>query len=391
MKYIDSALKTIYQAISEDGILASSIPIDNYARVWSRDAVMTGIVGVLLEDKTIIDGLKSSLITLGNQQSSYGQIPSNVYFDKEKEAFQVSFGTLSGRVDATTWWIIGACIYGKLDTHFADTYKHKVYAALNILNAWEMNNRGLIDTPMGGNWADEYLTFGYTLYDNVLRYWSLKLVASLYKDSEIEEKSHKIKEIIEANFNVNSASTLQFHKKAYEQIKNNSYDYWMSSFSASGYNTKWDMAGNSLALLLGLNDSERIVAFLEKLGVENGHNMFPVFYPIIKETDSEWNLLVQNHNYHFKNKPYHFHNGGAWPIFLGWLSLALHLNGANNYAKKILENYELLMTQNEENMFREYWDTENLKPHGTNSLCFSAAGYLMMKEYNYNNIKNKLF
>ncbi|MBK7466490.1 MAG: hypothetical protein IPJ43_06555 [Saprospiraceae bacterium] len=60
-----------------------------------------------------------------------------------------------------------------LDQYF-ELLKPAIYKCLNVLEIWEYNSRGLIYTPLGGNWADEYPTSGYTLYDNVLRYWALR-------------------------------------------------------------------------------------------------------------------------------------------------------------------------------------------------------------------------
>lgn len=103
--FTQKALQVIEQSISEQGILASCERKDNYARVWARDSMMTGITGILINNRTITDGLKKSIQTLVKHQAENGQIPSNV--DGEK----VSYGTLAGRTDATVWWIIGACEY----------------------------------------------------------------------------------------------------------------------------------------------------------------------------------------------------------------------------------------------------------------------------------------
>ena len=79
--YTEKALQTIYQAITPNGILASSIQKDNYAKVWSRDSMMTGIVGLLMQDEKIIAAHQHSVITLAKYQSENGQIPSNVSFN----------------------------------------------------------------------------------------------------------------------------------------------------------------------------------------------------------------------------------------------------------------------------------------------------------------------
>lgn len=80
--FTEKALEVIEKAISGQGILASSEKKDNYARVWSRDSMMTGITGILIKNQTIVDGLERSIKTLADFQAENGQIPSNVYGDK---------------------------------------------------------------------------------------------------------------------------------------------------------------------------------------------------------------------------------------------------------------------------------------------------------------------
>jgi hypothetical protein len=46
---------------------------------------------------------------------------------------------------------------------------------LTSFEAWEFNNKGLLYVPLSGNWADEYITDGYVLYDQLLRVWALKV------------------------------------------------------------------------------------------------------------------------------------------------------------------------------------------------------------------------
>lgn len=366
------AIETIYRSISEQGILASSENRDNYGRVWSRDSIMTGITGIFLEDQIIVNGLEKSIITLANHQAENGQIPSNVYDNK------ASYGTLVGRTDATIWWIVGACEYISYskNTPLKEILKDKIYKALSCLKTWEFNQRGLLYSPLGGNWADEYVTSGYVLYDNVLRFWALKITAEVYEDKELKLLAEKTKELIENNFRKNSSDKVKYHPTAFQKATEKPY-LW-ASLNANGYDERFDLAGNSLAILLGFDlDLEAFNTFLEQLSEEFGHWMLPVFYPVILPNDADWNLLENNYSYNFKNKPYHFHNGGSWPIYLGWLCRGLKKRGYQKTSLKILEQYEDLLEKKGES-FKEYYSTDHLIPSGTDQLCFSASGYLLM-------------
>ncbi|RQO32979.1 hypothetical protein DBR39_23895 [Chryseobacterium sp. KBW03] len=371
--FTQQALQIIQQSISEQGILASSERKDNYARVWSRDSMMTGITGVLIKNKNIVDGLEKSIKTLAEHQAENGQIPSNV--DGEK----ASYGTLVGRTDATIWWIIGACEYIMYsgDENLKETLKEKIDKAFSCLKTWEFNQRGLLYSPLGGNWADEYITSGYVLYDNVLRYWALERAAELYEDESLKSLAETTKKLIENNFRKNSSQATKYHETAYQ--KANEKPYLWASLNANGYDERFDLAGNALAVLLGFDlDLDAFTHFLEKLSLEFGHWMLPVFYPIVFPNSTDWNLLENNYSYDFKNQPYHFHNGGSWPIYLGWLCLGLKKRNYHEISLKIVNQYEKLLTEKGAS-FREYYSTDQLIPSGTNHLCFSASGYLLMK------------
>lgn len=366
------AIDIIRKAITEEGILASAQQRDNYARVWARDSMMAGFAGILVNDEEILTGLEQSILTLAKHQAENGQIPSNVINGK------ASYGTHVGRTDATTWWIVVTCEYiiRCNKTELKKDLEEKISKALSCLKTWEYNQRGLLYSPLGGNWADEYVTSGYTLYDNVLRYWAVKNAAGLYQIEELENQATNIKKLIQDNFYKTESDSLKYHETAYSKTEFKPY-FW-ASLNANGYDVRFDLAGNALAILLDFElDFKAFSEFLEELYTEFGHWMLPVLYPVIYPGDYDWKLLENNYSYSFKNEPHHFHNGGSWPIFLGWLCLALNRKGLAEIPGKILSQYEQLM-QEKGFHFREYYSTDKLLPLGTEQLCFSASGYLMM-------------
>lgn len=368
----EEALEVIRKAVTEEGLLASAQQKDNYARVWARDSMMTGYAGILAGDREILRGLELSILTLAKHQAENGQIPSNVVHGK------ASFGTHVGRTDATTWWVAITCEYLKVSQNpsLKEQLKKPLYTALSCLKTWEYNQRGLLYSPLGGNWADEYVTSGYTLYDNVLRYWALKNVSELYEDEELRMLASETKVLIRENFSKNGSGTAKYHETAYAKALAKPY-FW-AALNANGYDERFDLAGNALALWLGFDlDISDFSDFLTRVSTEFGHWMLPVFYPVIFPGDDDWRLLENNYSYSFKNLPYHFHNGGSWPVFLGWLCLGLKRNDHHGIPEQILKQYETLMTE-KGHPFREYYSTDGLLPLGTDQLCFSASGYLMM-------------
>jgi hypothetical protein len=383
------ATQTIYNSITPHGIVASQQDVGNYARVWSRDSMMTGLCGLLLNDATMIAAHKNSIFTLAKHQGEQGQLPSNVNIQTHRT--EVSYGTLVGRVDATTWWLIGTLSYiiiTKDDATFK-TLESTIAKAFAVLDSWEYNGRGLLYTPLGGNWADEYICDGYTLYDNALRLWALKLMNKVQPSENYIAKQQLVHNLLINNFNVDNTVQERYHFIAYDNMQQQHCPYLPACLNANGYKYKFDMAGNAIALLMGVNTQPNaLLNFLHQLAKEQGNWMLPVFHPIITTQHADWALLTNNYNYVFKNNPHHFHNGGSWPIFLGWLAVALHSIGQDAIPANMLKNYETVLNDMPQLNFKEYISTNQLEPSGTADLCFSAVGYLLLHAVSTNNLQN---
>lgn len=379
----DSAKDILHRSIRPEGILASAHTIDNYHRVWSRDAMMTGLIGLMAGDETIVSGLKHSILTLAKFQHHSGVIPSNVGVDQGQSS--VSYGTLVGRTDATIWWVIGTITLLESDADFRtqnkDILEPRLIKALHTLEVWEFNNRGLIYSPLGGNWADEFVTSGYTLYDNVLYLWSLQLASTYFDTSKIRDKALSLRGILKVNYDntyILNQGEAYYHPTAVERRKTHVKPFFSSALTPAGFDQRWDLAGNALALVMGLYDDPMpLVDFIGALKHQYETNLIPVFAPIIEPHDADWRLLESNFGYHFKNYPYQFHNGGFWPIFGGWLCYGLRMYRFYNLADNLQVAYETALSKSDFK-FYEFHDIRTGEGKGVEGLCFSASGYLLM-------------
>ncbi len=378
---ISSKIASILDQVSvPNGFLATAHSSDNYRRVWARDSAILSIALIVSDQSNYFEHIKKSITSLQKYQSETGAIPSNIP-ENESISQKPSFGSLVGRVDATTWWLIMAMNFIKKtsDTALKNEMEQAVFNALKVLECWEFNNRNLIYTPMGGNWADEYVISGYTLYDNLLRYWSLKLVAEVYEDEKTAEKSELVKATILANFNPESSTNnLTIHPRIHHDFRSNSSAFWPMSFDPSGYQCTWDTAANALLLLLGFPAEKTIEAY-ETIAKNYGHHLVPAFYPVINESDKNWPLLKENYNYSFKNYPNHFHNGGSWPVMFGLLGMGFAFINEQSLTTLIYNEYLIKITENEEINFSEYINPITNQFGGMNDLCFSIAGYLFLE------------
>ncbi len=363
------------------GLYASDLDRDNYKRIWARDAMIAGLAIVLTpkSGNELKDAFRASVLALASQQAANGQIPSNIGIGPDDKP---SYGSLVGRVDATTWWIIGACILGAQDPDIKMQLAAPVAKAIEMLKAWEFNQRGLLYTPLGGNWADEYLVQGYTLYDNCLYLWALRAAAKVYSTVGYMEQAATLERTIVANYlpgGFDQSSII--HPTAYADANQQMPDgpYFWCCFGPQGYDTRWDMAGNALALLLGLHpDPDKLVAFLSSMAKGQGHWLLPVFSPVVEPTDWQWQLLRLNYTHAFKNQPHHFHNGGCWPVFMGMLSLGLAANCVTALSATIESQIiDALNAEVPPYSFHEYWTTDHQQPSGVSPLAYTATGTIL--------------
>lgn len=350
------------EACTPWGIRASLTDRDNYSRIFTRDAVMAGIAGLQIGDEIIIAGLISTVEQLKALQGSQGQIASNFKIESD-EVSKVSFGTLSPKIDSCTWYLIGVAMLINAGHLEKEDYLDSVTATIDLLEGIEYNGKNLMYIPKGGNWADEYIYEGYILYDQLLRAWGLSLLGGIYEQSQWSEKASRI------------IGTVQ------ECHRSGDNPYYHSSTFPGGVFDRFDLPAHSIAGIVMDRDDDYlssaldwvISTFLEKEALP------PVFYPVIDRLDELWSVLYGYHLYRFKNEPHHFHNGGIWWIWLGWLAVALSLRNKEEGLQRLLSvAFDYLEKNKKEFEFHEYISGDELKLLGTSKLCFTATGIIFM-------------
>jgi GH15 family glucan-1,4-alpha-glucosidase len=380
------AIELLRKVSSSEGFLASAQNISNYKRVWARDGVICGLAALASGDENLIATFRKTLETLANNQHYNGTIPSNVMTNEG--IVEVSYGGLAGRVDAVTWFIIGICQYSFYtnDATFVKKYEGNIQKCLQLLEAWEFNNKHLLYVPLSGNWADEYITDGYVLYDQLLRIWALKSYNHFAKDDSITSKIEKITEQLEINFTPNSIGE-KYHERAYKEV--NIQKYMPCSFSPAGYKTQFDAFANSLALFLNIGSKDfqnSILVYSIKLKNEMPLQLLPAFWPPIKESDLDWNLLKNNCKYEFRNYPNEFHNGGSWSMVNGFYGLALLAKAKDSEALQILNAINEANAV-EDFSFYENFNSETKVPNGVPLCAWSAAATVMLYQSINTNFK----
>jgi len=375
------SLALLHRCLSPAGFLASPNDVDNYARVWARDGVIAGLAALASGESDLVAGLERTLDTLARRQGPHSEIPSNVTSD----GTQVSYGHLVGRVDATLWYVIGVCAYIQYDKQAGrEHYRPSVERALFLAGCWEYNNRGLIYTPISGNWADEYVQQGYVLSDQLLYETALQAAGRVFRQQKWQAKARALHQTLEVNYWPRAAladDPLVYHPHAYRrQIEQGERGYWHPAFSPSGYASYFDGLAHALALLTDLGDNDQQAQaeqYIQLLEAQIGSALLPAFWPVIQPGDLGWRELQSNHLYgQMKNMPYRYHNGGLWPVLTGLEVMGLVRHGAWERARHVLTAINAANAKGSENSrweFAEYHHGQTHLPMGTKHLAWSAA------------------
>ncbi len=346
------------------GIHASQASTANYRAIFSRDGVMAGVAGLLLGDPVIMAGLVKTLEGLRDTQGAEGQIASNFEIS-DGHAPKVSFGSLAPRIDGATWYLLGVALAARRGVINPDDFEASVRAAVRVLDALEYNGRHLIYIPTGGNWADEYIYDGYILYDQVLRAWALRLLGVTYEEHRWVDKAGDIATRIDGSF-WPEPRPAPCHPVA--------------SFTPVGARDIFDLAACSLLALSDLAPamSASALDWISASFLDAG-KLPPAFYPVIDKGDPEWGPLSRYHLHGFRNRPHEYHNGGIWPIWLGWLALALGHTGRAEALQILTTLTAAQLTATDSYGFEEYFHGTTGHSLGTPHMAYSATGIVFLE------------
>jgi len=360
----DKALELLHALTGPHGIRASLSTTANYDAVFTRDAAMAGIAGLLVGDDRITAGLVRTVTRLRDLQGPEGQIASNFLVRAEGRP-RVSFGTLAPRIDATTWYLVGIALAARAGVLDPGPFHESARLVVRLLDALEYNGRHLIYVPVGGNWADEYIYDGYILYDQVLRAWALRLSGQTFGEAAWGEKAEQIELAIEDRYWPRGEADRR---------------YPLAAFSPTVARDLFDLAACSLLAVSGTARRLTGIAldWIDERFLSRAE-LPPAFHPVIDEAHPDWPALRRYHLHEFRNRPHEYHNGGIWPIWLGWLALGL----ARADRPAPLARLRMLVGQRvgslETFAFDEYLHGTTGTPGGVTHMAYSATGMVFLE------------
>ncbi len=223
------------------------------------------------------------------------------------------------------------------------------------------------------DWRDEQWVVGYGLYVNTLTYLFLRLYRK-------ENEADTFREL----FNHYDIRSKKLHRMIHEGLAVPGRPYY-ALWSFKMYNNeRFDLLGNSLAILSGLASRQRaldIVAWVEEACTQMradgdlGVDLPPCLFPFILEGDVDWYPRL----YQF-NLPGAYHNGGIWPFICGFYVAALVSAGELDLARrKLAALTELVWSARRDDLsfgFNEWYQAQDGAPQGQDWQTWSAAMYL---------------
>ena len=332
-----------------------------YPEPYTRDLLLS-IFGIAVTgNKILIDSIQTVLETLATNQTAHGHITSLVH-DKENR----------GSSDSTPLFILGVGIFRKI-TGKKEFLQEAVIRAMTWMEYQSPSDRELVAQQPTSDWRDEQWVMGYGLFVNTLVFSYLRL----YGQNERAERMHKLM----SRFTITEGV---IHRHVHEELLVKHKPYYALWFYKVYSSERFDLLGNSMAILSGiasLTRAEEIISWIEgecidmrekgKLAVD----LPPNFFPYIKPEDPDW--LAR---YSIYNNPGEYHNGGIWPFISAFYVAALVAAKKYKLAEKKLVSLTKLITpahyEKVDFGFNEWIKAQDGLPKGQDWQTWSAALYL---------------
>lgn len=332
-----------------------------YPEPYTRD-MMVCLLGVLIsENKKLIASYKKVLETLAKNQTPHGHIPSLVHDPQDR-----------GSSDCTPLFLMGVGLFRKAtgDNSFLE---EAVERSLTWMQYQSPSDRIIVAQHPTSDWRDEQWVFGYGLYVNTIVYTYLKLLERHEDAEKVKDEMGRFAVTAERqNRHVHEGLVLRY--KPY-------YALWSYKVHRS---ERFDLLGNSLAILSGIASSsraKRLVLWIEKEceGLRQNEqlsvDLTPNFFPYVRPGDPDWTLRYKKYS-----QPGEYHNGGVWPFICGFHIAALvAANKLKIAEKKLIALSKLIQLSRKaktEFGFNEWHRAQDGTPQGEDWQSWSAAMYL---------------
>jgi len=332
-----------------------------YPEPYTRDLMICSLGILTVKNKRMLKSLRRVLVTLAENQSSHGHIPSLVHDPQDR-----------GSSDTTPLFLMVVGIYRK-QMEENDFLEDAVHKAMKWMEYQSPANRYLVAQLPTSDWRDEQWVLGYGLFVNTIVYTYLKLFG-------LHERAENIKHAME-RFTVKGDRQ---NRHVHEGLVLRSKPYY-ALWSYKVYRSeRFDLLGNSLAILSGISRpsrADKLIAWIEaeckamRQREELAVDLPPNFFPYIRKGDPDWMARYEKYN-----QPGEYHNGGIWPFVCGFYIAALIAAKKYNLAeKKLFALSKIVQPARKAEVdfgFNEWIRAQDGTPQGQDWQSWSAAMYL---------------
>ena len=332
-----------------------------YPEPYTRDLTISSLGILASGNQRLTSSLRHVLETLARNQSPRGLIPGLVH-DPEDRASS----------DTTPLFLLAVACF-RMATGESSFLETAVQKAMTWMDYQSPSDRIMVGQLPTSDWRDEQWVLGFGLFVNTLVYSYLRLYGE-------HEKANLLRSLM-SKYTITAGVT---HRHVHEGLALRQKPYY-ALWSYKNYSSeRFDLLGNSIAILTGIASSSRanaIISWVERECAamrERGKlvgDLPPNLFPFIRETDPDWRPRYKDYNL-----PGEYHNGGVWPFVCGFYVAALVAAGRQQLATKKLEALARIVRPakraNVSFGFNEWLRAQDGTLRGQDWQTWSAAMYL---------------
>jgi hypothetical protein len=332
-----------------------------YPEPYTRD-LMISALGILASgDEVLMRSLRRVLETLARNQTPHGHLPSLVHDTKGL-----------GASDTTPLFLMAVALYRKT-TGESDFLEEAARKALTWMEYQSPSDRVIVAQLPTSDWRDEQWVLGFGLYVNTIVYTYLRLFGH-------DARAAMLRRLM-GRFTIGEDVRHRHVHEGFVVRHKPYYALWTYKIYSS---ERFDLLGNSLAVLSGLASPSRAMALirwtenecdaLRERG-ELALDLPPCLMPYMQPTDPDWRP-----RYDRFGRPGEYHNGGIWPFICGFYVVAALAAGLPRLAEKRLAALTRLVRPARDHElefgFNEWIRAQDGTPRGQDWQTWSAAMYL---------------
>jgi len=332
-----------------------------YPEPYTRD-LMFSIFGIAVSgNETLIKSIRRVLETLAGNQTEHGHIPSLVHDSDDR-----------GASDTTPLFLLGTAIFRKL-TGESDFLEDAVRKSLVWMEYQSPSDRYMVAQQPTSDWRDEQWVLGYGLFVNTVVYSYLKMLGDNKRAANTRGEMNQF--TIDSGFIAHHIHEgLLVRSKPY-------FAFWSYKVFCCH---RFDLLGNSIAILSGLASRDRAIEIIDwierqcaemRVSGDLSVDMAPNFFPFVLPGDEDWHP-----RYAQFNLPGNYHNGGIWPFVCGLYVAALVAAGQYELAEqRLVELTRLCRLSKDPSLefgFNEWIKAQTGEVMGVDWQTWSAALYL---------------